>query len=295
MNNGKTEIYLRTTWIEKFRLLLPRLIVYVFLVLTALPLVVAYAWLLLSSFSAEQAFGLIPKNFTLENWRFLWSQVQIGTKVFQSIWPITLNTILLAGSITVLELIISLLAGFALSRINFAGKDLIMKMTILLHAFPGVALLIALYYVLNAVGLLDRLIGVVLVKVALELPMATWMIKGFFDEIPWDVEWAAYVDGCTRLQAWYKVILPQLKPGIAAVAIFAFLSGWSEFIYAYTFLFSAENYTLSVYLKNLIGDFKYLDYGLLTASALFYMLPTIVFFLLSQKSLMKVSFGGVKG
>src|SRR5690606_4278250 len=132
---------------------------------------------------SKLTFGIFPKGLTLNNWRFLWSEIKLGLTAFESIWPVTLNSILLAGSITILEVIISLLAGFALSRRDFPGKDLIMKTTIILHAFPGVALLIALFYVLNFRNLLDSIMGVVLVKVALELPMATWMIKGFFDEI----------------------------------------------------------------------------------------------------------------
>lgn len=269
--------------------------IYIFLILTTLPIVIAYLWLFSSSISKDVIFGFIPKQFTIQNWRFLWSEIKLGLTVFQSIWPITLNSIILAGSVTVLEVIISLMAGFALSRMNFWGKDFIMKSTIILHAFPGIALLIALFFVLNFISLIDSIIGVVLVKVALELPMATWMIKGFFDDIPWEIEWEAYIDGCTKFQAWYKIILPHIKPGISAVAIFAFLAGWSEFIYSYIFLFSSENYTLSVFLKNLIGDFRFLDYGLLAAAGLFYLIPVIVFFLISQKSLMKVQFGGIKG
>ncbi|NLC47540.1 MAG: carbohydrate ABC transporter permease [Firmicutes bacterium] len=269
--------------------------IYIFLILVSLPIVIAYLWLFASSFSSKLTLGIFPKELTLYNWRFLWSEIKLGLTAFESIWPVTLNSILLAGSITILEVIISLLAGFALSRMDFPGKDLIMKTTIILHAFPGVALLIALFYVLNFINLLDSIMGVVLVKVALELPMATWMIKGFFDEIPWELEWAAYIDGCNKFQLWYKVILPQIKPGISAVAIFAFLAGWSEFIYSYTFLFSSEHYTLAVFLKNLIGDFRFLDYGLLAAAGLFYLIPVIVFFLISQKSLMKINFGGIKG
>lgn len=211
---------------------LSRIAIYLLLIILSLPIVFGYLWLFSGSISEEVEFGIVPKSITLKNWRFLWSEITIGTKVFENIWPITLNSILLAGSITLLEVLISLLAGYALSRMNFPGKDFILKTTIILHAFPGVALLIALYYVLNYIGMIDKITGVVLVKVALELPMATWMIKGFFDEIPWEIEWAAYMDGCSRLQAWYKVILPQIKPGIAAVAIFAFLAGWSEFIYS---------------------------------------------------------------
>lgn len=268
--------------------------IYIFLILVTLPIIFAYLWLFSRSISSQLTFGIFPKDLTIQNWRFLWSQIKLGLTEFKSIWPITLNSIMLAGSITILEVIISLLAGFALSRMDFWGKDFIMKSTILLHAFPGVALLIALFYVLNFMSLTDSIIGVVLVKVALELPMATWMIKGFFDEIPKDIEWAAYIDGCSRFQTWYKIILPHVKPGISAVAIFAFLAGWSEFIYSYIFLFSSENYTLAVFLKNLIGNFKFLDYGLLAAAGLFYLIPVIVFFLVSQKSLMKVQFGGIK-
>ncbi|MBM7854842.1 inositol-phosphate transport system permease protein [Desulfohalotomaculum tongense] len=283
--------------IQKDRLetIIPRVMVYVVLVIVSLPLFIAYGWLFLNSLSDGAFGGIIPNKFTLQNWRFLWSEVRIGTTAFQSIWPITWNTFVLAAGITVIEILIAALSGFALSRMKFAGKDLIMKLTIFLHAFPGVALLIALYIVLQKLNLLDKLLGVILVKVALELPMATWMMKGFFDGIPWDIEWASYIDGCNRLQTWWKIIIPQLKPGIAAVAIFAFMSGWSEFIYAFTFIYSPENYTLAIYLKNLIGDFKMLDYGLLCAAGLFYMIPTILFFIFSQKSLMKVSFGGVKG
>lgn len=273
---------------------LSRAAIYISLIILSLPILLGYLWLFSGSISNELEFGIVPKRITFKNWRFLWSDITIGTKVFPNIWPITLNSLLLSGSITLLEVLISLLAGYALSRMNFPGRNFILKTTIILHAFPGVALLIALYYVLNYIGMIDKIAGVVLVKVALELPMATWMIKGFFDEISWEIEWAAYMDGCSRLQAWYKIILPQIKPGIAAVALFAFLAGWSEFIYSYTFIFSSENYTLAVFLKNLIGDFRFLDYGLLAAAGLFYMIPVIAFFLISQKSLATIKFGGLK-
>jgi len=291
----KNRVVLKPSLKERLEIMLPKILVYATITFVSLPIIIAYAWLLLNSLSKEALFGFIPRKLTIQNWRFMWSEIRIGTKVFPSIWPITWNTLVLAGGITILEVLIATLSGFSLSRMKFKGKNLIMKLTIFLHAFPGVALLIALYIVLQKMGLLDKLIGVILVKVALNIPMSTWIIKGFFDDIPWEVEWASYIDGCTRLQAWWKVIIPQLKPGIAAISIFSFMSGWSEFIYAYTFIYSPKNFTLAVFLKNLIGDFRMLDYGLLCAAGLYYMIPTILFFILSQKSLMKVSFGGVKG
>lgn len=292
-NNGET--YLEISIIERLQIAFPKIMIYISVILVSLPIVIAYSWLVLSSFSKEISFGFIPTSFTLDNWRFLWEEVKIGSTVFPSIWPITYNTILLAGGITILEVMIATLSGFSLSRMRFKGKSLIMKSTIILHAFPGVALLISLYMVLEKLGMLDQLIGIVLIKVALNIPMSTFMIKGFFDEISWEVEWASYLDGCSKFQTWWKIIIPQLKPGIAAISIFSFMSGWSEFIYAYTFLYSPDKFTLAVYLKNLIGDFKMLDYGLLTAAGVFYMIPPMLFFIFLQKSLMKVSFGGVKG
>jgi len=263
-----------------------------------------YVWLFMQSISTRVLLGFIPQKLSLNNWRFLWSEVTIGVRTYTNIWPVVLNTFLFAIGVTFLVVLVSALSGFALSRFQFRGRIQLTQMTILLHAFPGVTLLIAIYYILFVlwkvpvigpiIGL-NSIWGVVFVKSALEIPMAAWIVKGFFDEIPWDIEWAAYVDGCSRLQAWRRVILPVIRPGIASVAIFAFLAGWSEFLYLFTFIFEQRNFTLSLYVKQLIGDFKFVDYGLLSAAALFYMIPPLLFFLFTQKSLLRVSFGGVKG
>jgi len=274
---------------------------YGLLLLLSLPLILMYLWLLISSFSKKTLFGFIPSELTLNNWRFLWEPLRIGTSVHPSIWLITGNTLLFAGGVTLLIVLVSTLAGFALSRFDFRGRQSIMQMTILLHAFPGVTLMIAIFFVLfylmrlTDLPFLNSLWGVMLVKASLEIPWSAWIIKGFFDSIPWEVEWSAYIDGCNRFQAWYKVILPQIRPGIAAIAIFSFLAGWGEFIYLYTFIFSETFYTLSLYLKSIIGEFQVVEYGVVAAVALFYMIPVIIFFLFTQKGLMRVTVGGLKG
>ncbi len=278
--------------------------VYILLVAVSLPIVVMYTWLFISSISKRTLFGFIPRGLTWNNWRFLWGEIVIGARAYTSIWPVTLNTFLFAGGVMVLVVVVSTLSGFALSRFQFRGRSQLMQMTMLLHAFPGVTLLIAIFYILYTISKvpligpifgLNSIWGVVLVKAALEIPMSSWIVKGFFDDIPWDIEWAAYVDGCSRFQAWRKVILPVVRPGIAAIAIFSFLAGWSEFLYLFTFIFDQKNYTLSLFVKQAIGDFKFVDYGLLTASALFYMIPPLLFFIFTQKALLRVSFGGIKG
>jgi inositol-phosphate transport system permease protein len=282
------------TPVSKWKKRIPYIIAYGVLGLTTLPVILMYLWLLLRSFFEQMKYGFIPVHFTLENWRFLWSSVEHGGSPLPSIWTATWNSFVFSGTLTILEVIIGVMAGYALARIEFPGRQALMKTTLLLHAFPSIALLIAVYYILNFMGLFDSLFGVVLVKTALQIPMTAWIVKGFFDDVPWDVEWAGLIDGCSRLKVWFTIVLPLIKPGIAAVSIFSFLSGWSEFLLLYTFILSDENVTLSSYLQRLISDPNLVNYGLLSAVSLFYMLPVLLFFIFTQKSLMQVSVGGGK-
>lgn len=272
-----------------------RLAATILLVVATVPILFLYVWLALRSFSSTLVYGVIPTGLTLHNWRFLWENVTPVGSGMPGFWSITANTLALAVGLAILEIAICTLSGYTLSRLTFRGRDLIMQGTMFLHALPGVALLIALYYVLKMLGLLDTLLGVLLVKLALDVPMNTWIIKGFFDDVPWDIEWSALVDGCSRFTAWRRVVLPMVAPGLASVAIFAFISGWSEFLYVFTFIFSKAQFTLAIFLKSVMADPQNLDYGLVTAVGTFYLLPVLVFFILTQKSLMKVSVGGSKG
>ncbi|RLE56705.1 MAG: carbohydrate ABC transporter permease [Thermoprotei archaeon] len=274
---------------------LMKAVIYGVMTAATIPLIMMYLWLFMQSISDRVLVGFIPTNFSIRGWRFLWQEIKFGEVTIPMIWPIALNSLIIAGGVTVFEVSIALLAGYALSRIEFPLRDKMLLLIIALHAFPGITLLIATFYLLHLMGLINTLFGVIIAKAAFEIPMAAWLIKGFFDAIPWDVEASALVDGCSRLQAWRKVILPLVKPGIAAVSIFAFLAGWNEFIFAYTFLFDPNLFPLSVHVLNLIGEFRYVDYSLLAATALFYCIPPLVFFVLTQKYLMQVQVGGVKG
>lgn len=265
---------------------------YALLTVITLPIIISYAWLFMSSL-AKRTEGLKPYGFTLANWRFLWDPSVLQN--MPSIWRITLNTLAFALLVTVIEVGIAAATGYALSRLHFPGRKWFLSLTLILHAFPSVTLLIAIFYVLNALKLYDTLLGVILVKASLELPLGTWIMKGFFDNVSWDIEMAALIDGCSRFRTWWQVILPNIKPGIAALSIFSFLSGWSEFLLPYIFLTSFNNWTLSVLIKRLIGDFRFVDYGLLTAVGLFYIIPVLFFFIFTQEYLLNIYTGGVKG
>ncbi len=254
------------------------------------PIIFGYLWLILRSFSVDMK-GFMPTQLTLRNWRFLWSEL----KGYPNIWRTTLNTAFVASMVMIIEALLTSMGGYALSRYDFPGRSNLMKFILVLHAFPSISLMVALYYVLKYLHLLDNLWGVILMKAALEVPWGTWVMKGFYDGVPWEMEWAGLVDGYTRLQVWWKIILPLVKPGIAVTAVFAFLSGWSEFIFINTFIFSQEFWTLSKYVKATIGDFRFADYGLLAAVGLFYAIPTIILFFFVSKHMIKLTIGGVKG
>lgn len=268
-------------------------------VIPAIPIWIMVWWLVVQSFSGRVVLGLLPSQFTLENWKFLWSPINVGTVTYPNIWPIVLNTLLMALTVALVVVTAATLGGYALARLEFKGRTKLMEFIIALHAFPGVILLVALFIILVKLGFYGKglwtLIGIALIKAGLEVPMSTWILKGFFDSIPWDLEWAAMVDGARRLTIWRKIIFPLVLPGVAAVSIFAFLSGWSEFLLVFTFINNENYYTMPVLIYYMIGEFKFIDWGLLAALGLFYTIPTMIFFALSQKVLLRIYVGGVKG
>ena len=273
---------------------------YIIAVALVTPILLMYSLLFLGSISTKMN-GVIPENISFEKWSFLITgEIRLPGSIgesglFPSIYAVTLNTLLLALGVSVIEILLASLAGYAISRYKFRGRATFLKLILILHAFPSVSLLIALYFILRELNMLNTIIGVVLTKAALELPLGIWVMKGFYDSIPWELEMAALVDGLSRLKAWFKIILPNVKPGIAALSIFAFLSGWSEFLFILTFIYKETNWTLSMLIRAVIGDWRFVDYHLLAALSLYYMIPVIIFFLTTQKYLMRITMGGIKG
>jgi len=267
---------------------------YVILVISVVPIFVGYVWLVINSFSARTE-GLLPVGgLTLENWRFL-VEAPFG-RGYPSIWRVTFNTFLVATFMTVMVVFVSSLAGYALSRLKFSGRKSFLSLTLILHAFPSVTLLIGIFFVLRALGLYNNLFGVGLVMIGFELPFGIWLMKGFFDNVSWDMERAALIDGASRLRVWWQIILPTIKPGIAALAIFAFISGWNAWLIPRTFTIGAgKQATLSVYLQNFQGDTVMVQWGAVTAVGLFQLVPVALFFIFTQDLLLTIYSGGAKG
>jgi inositol-phosphate transport system permease protein len=281
------------------------------LAVLTIPVIVGYLWLIVTSF-ADRTNGLLPVDrdgnlggLTLQNWKFLWESTEV--------WEVTLNTFVLAAGLAIGIVTISAMAGYALSRLNFPGRREMLGTMLMLHAFPSVTLLIPIFFVLRwlrdrpiigddlpfigGVGF-DTIGGVILVSIALQLPLGIWLMKGFFDGVPWDVERAALIDGCSRFQAWRLVVLPVVRPGMAALAIFSFIVGWGSFIIPFTFIVDPTRQVMSVYLGERIGGSSGtspVNYSEVAAIGLFQMIPVLIFFFFTQEYLLRIFGGGSKG
>lgn len=255
------------------------------------PIVLMYAYLFIDTVTDSAAGSLLPNEFTLRHWSFLW-ETRTGKP---SIWLVAANTLVFATCTTAIVLLVSSTAGYVLSRLNVPGRAFFLAGVMVLHAFPSVTLIIAIFIVLQMVGLYNSLIGVILVKAALDLPLGIWLMKGFYDTVPWEIEMAGITDGASRFTVWRKLVLPQVAPAFAALGLFAFLSGWSEFILPQVLTPGANVQVLSVYLAGLIADDNNFDLNLFKAVGVFYVIPVIILFAFFQKHLMNIYGGGTKG
>ncbi|HIP89740.1 MAG TPA: carbohydrate ABC transporter permease [Thermococcus paralvinellae] len=276
-------------------------IVILAILLASLPLILGFSLLMLSSFSREMVtnLDLSSFHFTLENWINVF-QGKLATTggIRTNILKITFNTLVVALGVSGVVTFISALAGYSLSRIDFRGRKHMMVLLLILHAFPGVALIVGVYLLYRLtfpqnpdVIRLYSFFYVILARAALEIPMSVWLMKGFFDTIPWEFEWSGIIDGASRIKVWWKIMLPLIKPGILAVALFAFLAGWQDIIYVRTFLIDQ---TLATFIEaNIEAEYSHMP--LIAAAGTLYLLPTIIFFLTAQQILLQGYSGGIKG
>jgi arabinogalactan oligomer/maltooligosaccharide transport system permease protein len=161
--------------------------------------------------------------------------------------------------------------------------------------FPGVVMLIPLYILLDKLGLLDSLAGLALVYSTTSVPFSVWMLKGYFDTIPTDLEEAAALDGCSRFQTFVWVILPLARPALAVVALFSFMTAWNEFILAATLMGDQRSYTLPVVLQQYVDNYG-TEWGHFAAGSILVSIPVMVLFFALQKHFVEgLTAGSVKG
>lgn len=266
-------------------------------------------WIGMGVVAAVAAFAfalLVGPDLHIGNFIFLWEsdfasvvrsrigEVK-GAVQFPNVWHAFGNSILIAGTQTAIVVTVASLAAYYLSRFQFPGRSAMLRSLLVLHAFPVLTLIVPMFLMLYWIGLLDTLTGVILVLVAFELPFAIFIMKGFFDAVPWDIEMSALTDGASRRQAFLSVVLPQVRNGILAIAVFTFIRGWEEYIFVFTFLIRNTNWTMSLYMYWVRDDVMGVDYGVVSAVGVFYLVPSLILYMAAQRYLMQMSIGGVKG
>jgi arabinogalactan oligomer / maltooligosaccharide transport system permease protein len=206
-----------------------------------------------------------------------------------------MNSLIVAVSTTVVGVILSCTAAYALSRFRFPGRKAGLTTFLVVQMFPATLLLLPLYVILDKLGLLNSLVGLVLVYSTTAIPFCVWTLKGYFDTLPRELEEAARIDGASTWMIFRKIILPLARPGIAVTALFSFMTAWNEFIMASTFMTDESKYTLPVLIQSSVGQFS-ADWGLFAAGAVVTSIPVMVAFYVLQKYLVGgLTAGAVKG
>lgn len=251
-------------------------------------------WVLKMAFSKEQGFSTsLAGDYTFDNFITLFTLIDSegNLLMIRQFW----NSIFVSVLSAVIGLILSTSAAYAFSRFNFFGKQAGMKSMLITQMFPGVLVIIPLYLILDTIGLLNSMWGLILVYSTTSVPFSIFMLKGYFDTIPKEIEEAAIMDGASQFTIFIKIIIPLSRPAIAITGLFSFMTAWNEFILAATFMSQEKQYTVPVMLQSFVGAFN-TQWGLFAAGSIIVSIPVVLLFLYLQKHLVGgLTAGGIKG
>src|ERR1700722_8207900 len=260
------------------------IVVYVVLAVMALFCVVPFVWILLGSVDAHASVYLRAPNWTLHNFVEFFSAS--GTPM------LLVNSIIIAGGGTILCIVLAMFSGYAFSRFRFPGRRTVLFGILLIRVIPPTATIAPLYVLVLDLHLNNSYLGIILVEAAFNLPLALWLLKGFFDAIPPSLEEAAAVDGASRWGAAMRVVFPLALPGLGAAALFTFISIWEDFLTPLVLLQSPNMFPISIGLFQAYVGFNEVKWGLLTATAVIYMIPTVLMYLLVRRCLLRATLSG---
>ena len=229
----------------------------------------------------------IPKTITFENFVAVFHNRNLIHAFF--------NTLIIAISTTAVALVVGVLGGYGFSRFRFPGRNTLLWSVLFTKLFPRVVVIVPFFVTLRNLQFINTYQGLILVYLMVTFPVAIWLLKGFFDKIPLEIEEAAIVDGCSLPQLLWQVVLPMARPAMVAVAMYSFILAWNEFLFALVFTNGLERRPLSVALAFFIDE-NGIRWGELMAASIVMSLPAILVFTLAQRMLVRgLSDGAVKG
>jgi multiple sugar transport system permease protein len=234
---------------------------------------------------------IIPKrsSISLDNFRTLFSNGVVNLKLY-------LNSFIVAVVVSAATTMMSVLSGYALARFKFAGRILFGRAILLAYIIPPTLLLVPVYTTMVKFHLQNTLFAVALAQIMLALPFTVWLLRGFLQDIPTELDEAARVDGCSRMGVLFRIILPLAVPGIATAAVFAFLESWNEYLFSSVLVTSADKHTYPFGLYAVAGTYGDVRWGEAMAAATIGALPVFLIFILCQRWIVSgLTSGAVKG
>jgi multiple sugar transport system permease protein len=268
-----------------------------YVVYTLLPIV----WLFLSTIQTQASLltlppRIIPAEITLRNYVDIFKPAAFGENSGESTFLLALrNSVVVSLGTTLVSLVFGTLAAYAFARFNVPRKRTLLLIVLGSQLIPAVSLIIPLFRIFRGAGLLDSLLALILAYSTFSLPFVVWIMAGYFQSVPLELEEAARIDGATRFQSFYRVSLPLAAPGLGATAIFTLLNAWDEFFFALIFTSTYAAKTLPVALAEFIGRHS-VNWGLLVTGGFIASLPPIVLSLMFYRYIVSgLSAGGLKG
>jgi len=274
--------------VNKIKLMVGYCSVSLFLIFALFP----FVWVIMTSFKPRfEIFSSpptwLPKAFTLGHY----FKVLFETNIPHYF----LNSLIVSSAATCLVIILAVNAAYGFARFRFKGKEFFFLSVLFSQMLPHAVILIPLYVFMRTFKLLDTYAGLTLSYLVVTLPLSTWMLRGFFENIPQELEDAAMIDGCSRLGALIRIILPVSAPAIVAVAAYAFIVSWQEFLFALNFTLSKSTRTLPIGIAEFAGQYE-IDWGATAASATIVSIPVVIIFLSFHKYFVKgLTAGAMKG
>ena len=265
---------------------------YAILIALALICVFPIIWTFLTSIKVEEdivtrEMVYFPTRFTFDSYIKLWYQ--------SSYPPLVINSLVVTGLTVLICLLTGTIASYAFSRFHFPGRTQLMLGYLVVRMFPAVLMIIPLFIVMRQVGLLDSTYGLAVAYTSFLLPLFVWMLKGFFDAAPKELESAARIDGSTRLGAMFRIVIPIARNGLVATCVFVAIAAWNEYLFALMLTTSQGSRTWPVGLQLMVGEFQ-LPWGMLAAGGMISILPVIILFAIVQRVMVAgITAGAVKG
>lgn len=278
------------------RRILGRVGFYLLLAIIMVYLIFPFYWAFRSSITPDNALfttpiQYFPKEPTLDNYK----------RVFQdgNFMRALLNSAIVAGSVTILSLLVGAFASYALGRFKFAGRTPVLYIVLSMTMFPQIAVLGSLYKMVNQLHIYNTLWALILTYLIFTLPFTVWVLTSFFQQMPRELEEAAYVDGATPFQTFYRVLLPLTAPGLVTTGLLAFIAAWNEFLYALSFTQTPEHYTVTLAIfrfePDTPGGFE-IAWGRIMAATIIITIPLVVLTLIFQRRIIAgLTAGAVKG